>query len=786
MRIADVLHNRLDGIDRLVDVHEGELELASYLGLPEGVEYVHAPGATSDESGVPIDERTLLLDLVGPDPRRHRPLERLTDTLRVLSPGQRAVVLLGYEEGELPLHRVLDLLQQVAYRIVAVVPLGYRHITTALVVQRLTDIERETSVEHNMLLLTDYSARSMRVRLHATEEKLGRLRAAAMGNVTEGAESEDAAKVAQMRSELELLRVEVETLRSDRARLRDFERSTTYQVGRVVVDAMAKPGKKTVKAPADLARIWRRRGSAPRVSITVSESPVAVAPEVPALRTDRLLVPFPAATDADLDGIVTIAGIWPAESERVLAPDARAITLHPNQAATQLRRIDPDLLLVQASAAGPGSSWAALGTPPGLMRDRELASLLDEAAAREVRTVLWFDRPPYLAPGLAALADRFDLVLHERGPWADADDADAFSLGVQLARFGALEPMASTERAVPPAFLGTLDPRLGHHNYARLERVMRAAAGSGLRWFDDGAADELAGTRPGVPSELLGARAGYLVAGERPAAYRRHRAWIAMPPLAGDRSGVQRRTVEQLAAGARLIASHQLFLDGELKTRVFDAASDPQHAIDGALHSSSDATQFAVLRELYGRASTSRWLARLARSASLDVRPALARATTLVLSGVGDPAGPSVASVVLAQRERPAAVVVASNGTSPAEIGGALDALQRAGIAVSIVAGGVADAVATAATPWCAIAEDRDLPAEHLLDLHVVAACTTSPVASLGTSAPGRAPAGSALVRTDALRAGTVALAQFDGALTWEGAPGAFFAYEPNAAGSAA
>lgn len=779
MRIADVIRAAADGVERVVDVHEGELVLTSYLQLPDGVDYVHAPGDTTD-----VDAHTLLLDLVGPDPRRHRPLDTLPATLAAARSARRAVVLLGYDADDLPVHRIVDALHDTGGRVSAMVPLDYTHIGAALVVEP-GDASR-ANAEHNLLRLTEFGARTLRSRVHELEAEVEHLRAQLPGDALADDTDEPADAP---RTELDELRDEIEELRAAQRRLRELERSTTWKVGLVVVDAIAKPGKRTVKAPVTLAKLFRKRAEQRKLknATTAGAAKPADVRALAGVRTDRLLTPFAAQPDADLSGTLTIAGVWPAETERILAPDARAVTLQPNHAALQFRRTDPDVVIVQAAAAGAGSPWAALGAPPGLARDVEVRTVLDLAARREVPTVLWFDRPAHLVPGLDALAERFDVVLTDSGPWVDVKKGDAFSLGVQLARFGALSAGASGSGTGAPAFLGSLDPRLGHRRRASLEAVLREAAGRGLRWYDDGAGDDLAGPHLVDPEDLVATRAGYLPANRRPGAYRDHGVWIGMAPLAAS-TPIHLRTLEQLASGARVVSPVPAVVDGELKRRVFDGSTDPRGALAAACDAPADDAQFTILRELYQRASTARWLARLAQVTGLPVYPERAAATTVVFTDVDASAANVIVAAALGQRERPAAVLLALRpGTSTASLGVVLDTLQREGVHAHVTTATDPAAVAGAVTtPWCTFTGATRLHADHLLDLHVLRACTDSDAVGFGPPGRDTVPVARALVRASLVADGTVRIADGAAGRVWSGGAARVNAIDPVAVGAEA
>jgi hypothetical protein len=766
MRIADVMSSALDGIKYVVDLSEGEIDLHSYLGLPDGVEYVRAAG-----DAVHIDEQTLAVDLFGPDPRRHRPLERVAGVLESLDGARRAVLLLGYGDGDLPIHRIVDLLRGAPWRISTAVPLDYRHISTAIVLEPAEG--NGNLAEHNLLRLTELGARALRLRLVAREGELERLRALLPRDTTDDLTT----SLDQPRTEVEQLREELDELREDRRMLRELERSTTYQVGRLVVESFAKPGKGTLRAPVTLARMFKQRSERARYKTATDEEKPTKLPPLRPVRTHKLITPLPSPADENLTGVVTLAGVWSVEAERVLTPDARAVTLHPNQAVVQLWRADPDVLVVQSSAIGAGSPWDALGTSVGVARDQELRALLDGAERRDVPSVLWFDQPTHLTPGLDALADRFDLVLTDRGPLAD-DRSDNFSLGVQLARFATLQWPAPDARDPAPGFVGSLDPRLGLRRGAQLQALLDAAAAKGLRWYDDSAFDHLAGSLPDVRASLAPARAGYLQPARRPGAFRERAVWVATPNLAGG-DALHARVMEQLAAGARVVTSDSITVPAALAAVLYDGSRDPTGALATALTAAprDAASHFALLRTLHERASTQQWVARLARACRLGTDPRRAYATTLVVTGVEPANLGSVIDAVRAQRRRPDACVLQPAPTAGAlDATGAIAALAADGIAAAVAEHhAVAATVAALPTRWCCVAPASGLTPTDLLDLHVTRACTGASIVAFGRDDGGRVEHHPALVRADLVANGTVTYRETRDGAWWE-APAALIA----------
>ena len=138
MRLRDVLHPYLDGITLVTESHEGSLSMRAYLDLPPGVAYERRGGkgdvrAADRESGHPAGQ-VLELAMFGPDPVLHGPESDALDAIRRLEPGDRSMILFGYETHALPFHRLLDDLTAAHAQVVQVSALEYDHIHAAAIV----------------------------------------------------------------------------------------------------------------------------------------------------------------------------------------------------------------------------------------------------------------------------------------------------------------------------------------------------------------------------------------------------------------------------------------------------------------------------------------------------------------------------------------------------------------------------------------------------------------------------------------------------------------------------
>ncbi len=227
------------------------------------------------------------------------------------------------------------------------------------------------------------------------------------------AEMERTTSGARMMSELRQAQA-----RADRAE-RDLERtkrSAAYVVGDLLVRA-AKDPRRLIMLPRDLWRTWRLRRSrrhAPKPTAHVR------AREVLDLDAARLLVPR-MATVAPGRGL-SIAGAIATATARGWYPYAAVSPSLPHEAAALVEAIDPDVVVIDTSAALPGQAWSHLGDPAAVDRLLAAGALVDAAHALGRPAVLLRMTSPAHTAYLDALARRCDLVVDgpgssRRSPW---------------------------------------------------------------------------------------------------------------------------------------------------------------------------------------------------------------------------------------------------------------------------------------------------------------------------------------------------------------------------------
>jgi len=206
--------------------------------------------------------------------------------------------------------------------------------------------------------------------------------------------------------------------RADRAEreLDRTKRSAAYVVGDLLVQA-AKDPRRLVTLPRDLWRTWRLRRSrraAPKAAAHARTR------DVLDLDAARLLVPR-IATVAPGRGL-SIAGAIGTATARGWAPYAAVSVALPHEGAALVEAIDPDIVIIDTSAALPGQSWSHLGDPAAVDRLLAAGALVDAAHALGRPAVLLRMTSPAHTAYLDALARRCDLVVDgpgasRRSPW---------------------------------------------------------------------------------------------------------------------------------------------------------------------------------------------------------------------------------------------------------------------------------------------------------------------------------------------------------------------------------
>ena len=280
------------------------------------------------------------------------------------------------------------------------------------------------------------------------------------GSIIEAPESERLAKVtgdnARLRAEVRQSLARAQRAEAEVARVRS---STKFIIGDLLVQA-AKHPRKLLLLPRDLIRLYRLRRHR---RIAPEEAPSAPnrahRSELSDEHAARLLLPRVAAQSGAL---IALAGALEPVSQRMWTSAAAVTSVLPHDAAALMLDIDPDIAMIDSSAALPGGTWAHLGDTAAT--DRSIAALAMVTAARERGRPSVFFRTTSRThtAGLDWLADRCDLVVDGPGSGSPSTWHPGVDLGAWV-----YTPSASGNPSV--AVLGSLPS--GFHKAAISENV---------------------------------------------------------------------------------------------------------------------------------------------------------------------------------------------------------------------------------------------------------------------------------------------------------------------------
>jgi hypothetical protein len=408
MRLVDLVRRARD-VRVVVDATTGSLDLEPFLHLPGSVAYTRDSGDSELGTGV------LALGMIGPDLLLHGAPSDLGRMLARLRPGAQAVVVLGYEAAELPTHLLLDGLVAARAQILWATSLGYEQLRHGLLlacsdallpgydwtgraVPRgvTTDLRRA-----NEAVLSDLVNRGLRARLldraQATRVDPGWGRSGrpvpvepARERLADVTDDRD-----QLLRSLRRARQRVDLLE---ARVAMLESSTSLKLGRAMIAAARRPGRESLRLPADLYAMWRGRRQRPAGSRPSHTRP----PAQPVVADDSLhLVHRPLAVTPRR---LVLAGILHNDTAAQLSPDAVVNRLLPHDGPALVERTHPHAVVVQASACTGAGPWALTGSGGAPDLDRRLDAVVSAARAGQRPTVLWRDVTLAEAPGLSRFA----------------------------------------------------------------------------------------------------------------------------------------------------------------------------------------------------------------------------------------------------------------------------------------------------------------------------------------------------------------------------------------------
>jgi hypothetical protein len=490
------------------------------------------------------------------------------------------------------------------------------------------------------------------------------------------------------------------------ARLAALEQSATMELGRTLVRAARRPWSRGAQLPADLVRLWRKRGgltgpdAATLALASAQLSDLAGGGErfLSALTAPGLGAPGAETAAWTAPGLV-ITGVLTTRTCATLAPDAAVQPLLPHDADVVLESAGADLVLIEAAAMLAGSAWAYAGDPAAADRGRRLGRLIAAARALGKPVIFIRDVPAHLAPGLDWVAASCDAV---------SDDG----FGVQLARFNPIGVAGS--RPGDPVYAGARDPRERPAVRALLDAV----------------------TGESGPVRVTGA----VPWRRQPALYREHALFVT---AAADQAR------EQLACGARVVMAGGQPVAGAV-TPAGDAWDVPALAERlAALRGCPPVTLaelLPVLREIFTVQATPARLAALAGLAGIGGHVVAGRRIAVLARAADATEAAALAAGLAAQEFLPAELVVVTEApdATSAELSvravtAALAGLSDRGVSVRILpvvtggpdtAGWLRRAATAADSPWAVPWHARrEYPVTYLLDLACARECAQADAA---------------------------------------------------------
>jgi len=524
--------------------------------------------------------------------------------------------------------------------------------------------------------------------------------------------------------ELESARQAVDALTQDLTRLR---RSGTYRVGNLLVRAAREP-RRTPAVTRELVgmarRRWRARGarqtpgldpgraarivvpagttgpSTPRGTATGPElldrttgaleaeavtgpgptvggptgAPVVVRPirgSSRMLLAHRTLRPVPRVRPS-------VAAVVTDVTAMALEPYVDLVVLHPHDAPDLVRRTDPDLVLVETAATGPGQPWAYLGHPGMATRHRALVDALDAARAAGRPVALWGDTSTAEAAALLTVPGLVDVRLGVGNPVVDSQPHVPWDRGVPwhlFAPVGLVDPAAPAAPAGRAGRVHLLDWDLRTPWSARAATLAALADAGPVRVLVP--AERV--LEPGdLPAELRGVGVERVPWAGTAAAYRSTAIALASPFTGGGPPSMS--LLEQLACGVRVVSGPRGGVpDGlaDLVTWVGPLPGGRVLADALALGALTPDEQLDQARAVFAAHATPVRLAELTARLGVAADPLVGRRVHVLADAPDGLVDASLVDDVLAQRWRPTGVLLVDGGSptapSPARPAGGAD-----------------------------------------------------------------------------------------------------------------
>lgn len=374
------------------------------------------------------------------------------------------------------------------------------------------------------------------------------------GAIVEAPESQRLAKLAgenaRLRSEIRQALTRAQRAEADAKRVRA---STKFAVGDLLVKSARNP-RRLLVLPRDLLRLYRlrrHRRREPEHSDTSVSAMRARRSDLTDEVAARLLLPRMGGQPL---APLSIAGALDPLTAATWSTFAAVTSVLPHDAATLLAEADPDIAVIDTSAALPLGPWSHLGNPAA--PDRALAAHALIAAAKAQGRPVMLLRGPGDNPGFDALAALCDLVVDVPGRPRGRSANPPWDPGIDLGLVHRIRPDLLTGESGSPHSAPVSNVRVHVADVpGRPDPAIESAWAELLQ-------------EQGVERVDLSATAPPLTAVEQ---MLRDAQVIALHGDAGDRiPGASRTAVSALLMGHRLVAPDDLDLPHMLRL-VLDA-----------------------------------------------------------------------------------------------------------------------------------------------------------------------------------------------------------------------
>ena len=260
MRLVDLIRPFEEGLERIVDETPPTIDIRRHIFASDTIGYEQSGPGSSDA----VPRGTMIITVLGPDREQHGDPGMPASVMGRLESGARAIILFGWQPGDLPYHRLLDPLIEHRCQVLHVAALDLGTIGSAAVIERVEELQppRNALAEPTIVDPDQESDRlAMRLRL-ANEYVFGDFdRRHLRATMVDAPRGVDQRRFEMYRTKTDgELKDRDKRIRDLETKLADLQTSTSLKVGRTLVGA-AKSPRGMVLLPVNLFRIWRARNS---------------------------------------------------------------------------------------------------------------------------------------------------------------------------------------------------------------------------------------------------------------------------------------------------------------------------------------------------------------------------------------------------------------------------------------------------------------------------------------------------------------------------------------------